>query len=503
MPRIPFPETGKNREQVLAELQARKAEDKSWRDGRVFSLAYFAGEEAYTLAKEAYTLYMTENGLNPSVFPSLRSMESDVVGMAVDLTHGPTEATGVMTSGGTESIAMALYAAREYARVHRSAVREPEVIVPVSAHPAFDKAGHYLGLKIVHAPLRPDLRVDVAAVERLITPNTVLLVGSAPAYPQGVQDPISELSTLAQQRNLLLHVDACVGGFMLPFVEALGRPVKPWDFRVPGVTSISMDLHKYGYTPKGASLVLYRTPELRKAQFYVYTEWPGGIYASPSFAGTRPGGAIAGAWAVLNHLGKAGYLRMAEQVLQTTDRLKRGVNDIPGLHVLSDPEMTVFAIGANKGLDIFSVGDELGLMGWHLDRQQAPDSLHLTLNHVHCGIEEALLADLAKAVELTRKRRLAGFSNWMVRKTVQGAAAVLPRNLMSKLTAWSARASGDDNAVPTRSAAMYGMMGALPNKGDLKPIIIDLLDKLNSPLPIRATENDEAETPQPEAVEAA
>jgi len=257
-------------------------------------------------------LFFSENALNPTVFPSLRRMETEVVAMTAALLGGDEHTVGNMTSGGTESLLMAVLTAREWGRAHKPDVQAPEMVLPATAHPAFEKAAHYFGVRPVHVPVGPDLRADVERMRAAITPRTVLLVGSAPSYPHGVVDPIVEIAQVAQEHGLLCHVDACVGGFELPFLRRLGYPVPDFDFQVPGVTSMSADLHKYGYAAKGASVVLYRDSALRRHQFFAYTDWPGGVYASATLAGTRPAGPIAAAWAVLHYLGEEGYLALAE-----------------------------------------------------------------------------------------------------------------------------------------------------------------------------------------------
>ncbi len=277
---------------------------------------------------------------------------------------------------------MAMKTAREWGKARDAKNATPEVIVPTTAHPAFEKAAHYFGMRTVHVPVGPDHRADLKATQRAITKRTVMIVGSAPSYPQGVMDPIEGLAAIARQHKLLCHVDACVGGMMLPFVRAAGYPVPPFDFSVPGVTSMSVDLHKYGYAAKGASLVLYRNPKLRRHQHFASTDWPGGIYASPTMTGTRPGGAIAAAWAILNRLGHDGYTRLAAEVMQTVTKLRDGINATEGLSVLGAPVMSVLAI-ASAMLNIYEIGDQMTARGWHLDRQQNPASLHLTINHAH------------------------------------------------------------------------------------------------------------------------
>jgi glutamate/tyrosine decarboxylase-like PLP-dependent enzyme len=349
------------------------------------------------LLKEANLAYLYENALNPFRFPSLRRMETEVVGITASLLHGPEGANGCMTSGGTESILMAVKSARERAREERG-VTEPEIVLPVSAHPAFHKAAAYLGLEVKRVPLGKDYRADVDAAAALVSERTALVVGSAPNYPFGVIDPIPELAALAAERGISFHTDACVGGFMLPFFERLGEPVPPFDFRVPGVTTISADVHKYGYATKGASVILHRDGDhLRKYQLFLFDGWPGGTYGSFGMAGARPGAPIAVSWAVLNYLGEEGYVRLASKVRDTTRRLRDGIESIPELHVWGDPAMSLLAFGS-ESVDIFAVGDVMDDRGWNLDRQKGPDALHMMVSPVHERIVEEFLADLRDAV---------------------------------------------------------------------------------------------------------
>jgi len=289
---ISLPPKGIPADDVLSAMLELREHDARWQDGKTWSLVYHAGDELIEFVKEAYTMFFSENGLNPTAFPSLKKFEAEVVAMTASLLGGGKETVGNMTSGGTESILMAVKTAREWARAKNSANIAPEMVLPETAHPAFEKAAHYFSVKPVRVPVGANFRADVAAAKAAITPNTVLMVGSAPSYPQGVVDPIPELAQIAQEKGLLFHVDACVGGFMLPFVRKLGYAVPDFDFRVPGVTSMSADLHKYAYTAKGASVILYKKKTLRRHQYFVYTDWSGGIYASPIMTGTRPGGAI-------------------------------------------------------------------------------------------------------------------------------------------------------------------------------------------------------------------
>lgn len=395
-------------------MTERREKDARWHDGRTFSLVYHASDEHTQFLKEAFGLFFSENALNPSAFASLKQFENEVVSIAAGLLGGDAETTGTMTSGGTESIFLCVKTYRDRARALAAAQagtaqagtaqagrpgprEEPEVILPVTAHPAFDKAAHSLGVKLVHVPVDANFQADLGAVRAALSPRTILLVGSAPAYPQGVIDPIAELAALAAEEGLGMHVDACLGGFLLPFLRELGQPIPPFDFRVPGVTSMSADLHKYGFAAKGASTVLYRNAELRKHQFYARSNWPGGLWGSTTLAGTRPGGPIAAAWAALMALGRNGYLRLARTILETTQAFQSGIQAIPGLRILGKPDMSVFAF-TSDGPDIFAVADAMEGRGWHVDRQHRPDSIHLMITPAHAAIVEPYLNDLRDSV---------------------------------------------------------------------------------------------------------
>ncbi len=472
---------GRPKAAVLEEMQAARQHDLAWRSGRLFSLVFAADAEAHQLMQEAYTLFMSENGLNPGAFPSLRRFETEVVSMTAALWGGSGQVVGNMTSGGTESILLAVLAAREWARVNRPAITRPAIILPATAHPAFDKAAHYFDLQVIRTPVGPDFRADVAAMQAALTPETVLLVASAPSYPHGIIDPVAELAALAQERQLLLHVDACVGGFVLPFARQLGYAIPPFDFSLPGVTSMSADLHKYGYTAKGASVVLYRDRSLRRGQFFAVTEWPGGIYASPSMTGTRPGGAIAAAWAVMQHLGEEGYIRLTQAVLQAAERIKQGVREIEGITLLGDPPVSLLAIGSDT-LDIYQVGDEMSQRGWHLDRQHRPASLHMTVNYAHAQQAEAFVADLAAAVATVRRARWRRFSQRLMVSSARTAMRWLPAEMVNRLSRRFVQ-SGPPTATG-RSAPLYGLIGTLPDRGNVQELVFDLLEQFTERRPI-------------------
>lgn len=474
---LPFPTKGKTEQEIKQIQQEARKNDARWQDGRTFSLVFYAGPDVARVSQEAYLAFYQENGLNLSAFPSIRKFETEVVSMSASLLNGDNEVVGNMMSGGTESIICVVKTAVNKAKKEKPGIK-PEIIAPASVHPAFDKACNYFDVKLIHVPVREDdKRADVEAMEKAINENTIMLIGSAPAYPHGVVDPIEELGRLAQQHHLLLHVDACVGGYMLPFVERLGYKVPPFDFRVPGVTSMSMDVHKYGYATKGTSVLLYRNAEIRRHQYFVYLDWTGGIYASPSVTGTRPGGTFASAWAVMNYLGEEGYLRIAKEVMDATEKVKQKVATMDGIYIMANPHMSVLALASDKH-DIFRIGDELNIRGWHLDKQQHPNTLHMTISYGNVQAIDQFLLDLEASMAEVRKFHIGELGDKVAVGLVKGLSAILPEKQMSKLTQAAAKMGG--TGVPKRSAAMYGMMGALPNEGDVKDLVISILEGMNS-----------------------
>jgi glutamate/tyrosine decarboxylase-like PLP-dependent enzyme len=398
---MPLPPQGLAADVILEQLAAWQAQDVDWKSGRAFSLAYHGGPDVLALATEALARFQSANALNVEAFPSLRRMQHDVVAMIADLLHGGPDAAGFMTSGGTESILLAVKAARTRGRAR--GITAPEMVLPASAHAAFEKGAAYFDVRSVRVPVGADFRADAAAMASAITPNTVLLVASAPAYPQGVIDPVAEIAALAAERDITCHVDACMGGITLPMLERLGHRVALFDFRVPGVTSISVDLHKYGYTAKGASVIVHRNRALRKDQTFVTDNWLGGLYGSSGVLGTRSGGPIAAAWAVLHYLGEAGYLRLTRAARAATEELAAGIAALPGARILGTPEATLLAFTFDDA-DPFAVGAALAARGWVVDQQQPPPSLHCTVNAVHAGVIPEFLSALRAAVAEVRGR---------------------------------------------------------------------------------------------------
>ena len=385
---------------MLARLDALKEHDVRWRDGRAFTLAYSAGPEVAAVADEAHRRFSTENALNTDAFPSLRTIQADVVGIVGDWLQAGPEAAGFMTSGGTESILMAVKAARERGRAERG-VDRPNVVLPTSAHAAFEKGCYYFGLESRRVPVRDDWRADADAMADAIDTDTVLVVGSAPQYPQGVVDPIADIAALAAERDINCHVDACMGGVTLTYLARLGYDVTPWNFTVPGVTSISVDLHKFGYTAKGASVIMHRSKRLRAYQTFVTDNWLGGVYGSSGVLGTKGGGPMAAAWAVMHHLGDEGYLRLTADARRATEQIAAAVRSIPELVLRAEPDAMLLSFGAADpaALDVYAVADALWRRGWYVDRQGPPPSLHLTVNAVHADKVDAFLADLRTSID--------------------------------------------------------------------------------------------------------
>jgi glutamate/tyrosine decarboxylase-like PLP-dependent enzyme len=386
--------------------ETRRARDVDWRSGRCFSLVYDGGADVRDVARAAHDLYLSENALNTNAFPSLGRMQADVVRIVADLLHADEEAAGFMTSGGTESILVAVKAAKERARAERG-ITEPEMVLARSAHAAFHKAAHDFGVTARVVPVRDDWRADVDMMAAAVNDRTVLLVGSAPQYPQGVVDPIPEIAGIASHVGANCHVDACMGGFVLPFAERLGLSVAPWDFRVDGVTSISADVHKLGYSPKGASVIVHRSKALRRYQTFVFDDWLGGLYASPNLLGTRPAGPIAAAWAVLHYLGEEGYLRLTRTTLDAATRLVAGIGSVRSIEVRGEPDAQIVCFGATDpaSFDVFALGDALASRGWYFDRQAGPDSLHATVSAGNAGLIDEFVDDLGELSQDVAGRR--------------------------------------------------------------------------------------------------
>jgi glutamate/tyrosine decarboxylase-like PLP-dependent enzyme len=444
-------------------METYRANDMPWRDGRTWAYIYDPGREAEEVIKRAYMMFLTENGLDPTVFPSTLRFENEVVAMAAAHLNGDENVVGSFTSGGTESIMLAVKAARDYAREKKPQIRDPEILLPCTAHASFQKAAHYLCLKPVIVPVDPQtFKADVAVMRDAITPNTILLVGSAISYAHGVVDPIREIGELAMEKNLLLHVDACMGGFLLPYFRRLGAPVADFDFTVPGVTSISMDLHKYAFAAKGASTVLYRDKELRKYQMYACANWTGYTVINPTVQSTKSGGPVAAAWAVLNFVGDAGYLEIARQVLEATRRIADAIEEMDDLRLLGRPEMNLVAFTSDS-VNVFHVIDEMKAKGWYvqpqLGYQDSQENIHLSINPASVKWVDAMLADLRECV--TRAKEMPS-----------GQLAPVIREMFGSVDAQSfspemfeqmlGMAGVQGSSLPERMAEINEVLNALP-----------------------------------------
>lgn len=446
-----LPASGWTPEQVRAELEKLgEMKHTKWENGRVSGAVYHGGDELLSLQSEAFKRFGVSNPIHPDVFPGVRKMEAEVVAMTLGLFHAPETGAGVTTSGGTESIIMAVLAARQKAHFERG-VREPEIILPETAHTAFRKAASYFKIKVHLVPCpAPSYKVHIPTLTKLINSNTILLVGSAPNFPHGIIDDIPSLSRLALRSKLPLHVDCCLGSFIIPFLSHAGFPSPDFDFRVPGVTSISVDTHKYGFAPKGNSVVLYRTAELRRYQYYVCADWSGGVYASPSMAGSRPGALIAGCWASLMRMGEDGYLNTCLQIVGAAKKIEERIRTSDALcrsiTVIGKPMVSVVAFRANQAqtdtmykVDIYDVADAMSSKGWHLNALQDPPAIHVAVTLPIVNAVDDLLRDLEDVVEACR---------------------------------------GNVTSEKGNAAALYGVAGALPDKGVVDQLASGFLDTL-------------------------
>ncbi len=434
-----LPATSRSHDDILKDVASLAyAEHAVWQAGKASGAVYHGDSEHIDFLNRVYALHSQSNPLHTDLWPSGVKFEAEIVSMTATMLGaddaGGDEIVGTVTSGGTESIIMAMKAHRD-----RAGIAKPEMVLPTSAHVAFDKAARLLGYRQRRIPVGSDGRADVAATAGAIGRRTVVVVGSAPSFPHGVIDPIPDLSHLAKERGVGFHTDACLGGFVIPWAERLGRPVPVIDFRLPGVTSLSVDTHKYGYAPKGTSVVLYRGRELRRHQFHVATEWPGGLYYSTALAGSRPGGLIAGTWAAMVSMGEDGYRRATESILTTADTIRGGIEQIPQLRIIGDP-LWVIAFTSHS-VDIYEIMARMGERGWSLNGLHHPPAVHIavTLRHTQEGVAQEFVLDLRESVN----------------------AAV---------------ARGGE--ARTGSAPLYGMAATFPARGAVADLIARYVDRL-------------------------
>jgi sphinganine-1-phosphate aldolase len=387
---------GRTADDILEELQQRQAKEPDPHGARLFGLVYPTHRgDLEQLVEEVHRRYLFGNALNPFKFPELAELEREVVAMTSSLVHVPGGGGGSMTSGGTESILMSMLVNRS--RAAGRGIDRPQILAARTAHPAYAKAAHYFGMELVKIPVDDGWRADASAAADLVTDRTAVIIASAFNYPHGVMDPVEELAAIADAHGIGCHVDACIGGFVLPFLERLGHDVPPWDFRVPGVTEMSADVHKYGYCPKGASVVLHRDEDWFFHQVFLYEDWPSGLYGSPGVAGARPAAPIAAAWAVMHYLGVDGYAQLMSGLVDTTRKVRGTVDGLDGVEVVGDPIGPVLALESSS-LDLYAVGDVMDDRGWHLNRNVEPEGLHLMLSPAHAEVVDELVGDLTDAV---------------------------------------------------------------------------------------------------------
>lgn len=400
-----MPENGLDRDEIERSMDELASGDIDWRRGRTPLYVFYANEAVYEVGKRAFNKFFSENALGGKrAFFSVARMERDVVSMALDLLHGGGESTGYMTSGGSESIFLAVKAARDWFRHRNPGMRGSlNMVLPYTAHPAFNKAAEAMDLDVRRVPVAAGGRADGAGMARAMDERTFLLVGSAPCFPHGVIDPIAELGEVAESAGAWLHVDACVGGYLTPFVERLGHDLPICDFRVGAVRSLSADLHKYGFCPKPASTVFYRDAEDAERSRFDFDQWPNGAFSTSTLVGTRPAGGVAAAWAVLNHLGAAGYTAIARELMETRDAYLEGLRQLGGFDVVADPDLTIINFRATDDTDIFAVAEHMTSRGWLIGLTQQPKGMHLMLSMKHRDAREDYFNDLAAARDDARR----------------------------------------------------------------------------------------------------
>ncbi len=455
-----LPEKGLSQDEVFKHLDAFRMRDLEWGAGKAFGYVFDPGKDAVEVGKKAYMMFLSESGLDVTVYPSLLKMENDIIAFASEHLNGGAEASGNFTSGGTESIILAVKAARDYCRHTKPEIKEPEMILPVTGHAAFHKAGHYLGVKIVPVGVDSQFRADMKQVKAAVTKNTIMIVGSAPSYALGVIDPIREMATLAKSKDIWFHSDCCMGGFLLPYFKRLGEKVPDFDFSIPGVNSISMDLHKYAYTPKGASVVLYRNKNLRKFQIFACARWNGYSMINTTIQSTKTGGPLAAAWAVLNYVGDAGYLEFAKKKLDAVRRIVKGIESIPDLQLMVKPDMVLIAFGS-KTVNVFHIIDEMSLRGWYIQPALAfatsKENIHLSVNLSNVAHVDQFLKDLADSTEAA-KQLPSGQLASQLQGLMATPGALSPENLPNLLAMVGVSKEG----MPDRMAGINEVMNMLP-----------------------------------------
>ena len=469
----------------LARLRAMQAADLPVHGGRTLAYVYDSGlPDVNRVGREAVAAYAGSNGLDPTAFPSLLAMENDLVGFALDLLDGPAGAVGTVTSGGTESCLLAVQSARD----SRPDLAHPTMVLPDTVHAAFRKAAHYFGVDAVVVPTGPDFRADAAATAAAIDDSTVLVVASAPSYAHGVIDPVVEIAAAAAARGVRCHVDACIGGWVLPYAARLGRAVQPWTFAVDGVTSISVDTHKYAYAPKGTSLLLHRSSAHRKPQYFASAEWPGYTMLNSTMQSTKSGGPLAGAWAVVQSLGDDGYLALTRDVFEAVDRIVAGVADLPALRVVAAPDSTLVALATDGSCDAFTVCDEMTARGWYVQPQMSyagqPPTIHLSVSAATLAHVEEFLTALASSVTAAVASGPVAVDPGVMAFIGALDPATLSEEDFDGLLAASGlvgSSSSGELALPTRMAEVNAMLD-LASPAMREALLVAFLDRLSRPV---------------------
>ncbi|MGA6926263.1 MAG: aspartate aminotransferase family protein [Desulfosarcina sp.] len=453
---------GITRKAVFERLAEFRQNDLKWREGRTFGYIFDPGQAILDVGKDAYTEFLSENGLDFTAFGSLLHLERELAAYLAGHLRGDGQVVGNFSSGGTESIILAVKAARDRYREKRPDIKDPEMVLSTTTHAAFHKAAHYLGVKAVTVSVDPKtFRADVENVRAAITDNTIMIVGSAPSYAHGVVDPIVDLAGLALRRDLWMHVDACMGGFLLPYFRRVGQPVPDFDFSVPGVTSISVDLHKYAYTPKGASLILYRNKDFRRHQIFACSRWVGYTIVNNAVQSSRSGGPMAAAWAVLNTIGDDGYLEIARKKVAAVKKITEGIDRIDGLRMLARPDMCLISFTSDQ-VNVFQIVDEMNRRGWYVQPafsfDNSPAHIHLSINANNLGREDELLRNLAESIAIARDMpdgELIG----MVKESLAGmdATTLSEKDILGLLSAARIKAG----ALPGRMADINSVLDKL------------------------------------------
>ncbi len=458
-----LPKIGIKEQEIFDNFRKLKEYEINWKKGKTFGAVYYPGEDYARVITNAYNLFMQENAFDPQLFESLLAMENEIIYQIGQLLSLDNEVYGNLTSGGTESIFLALLSARDWS-VKNKNITNPEVVLCSTAHPAFLKAMRFLKIKPVLLPPNSDLKLDIGAFENAVNQNTIMLVGSAPCYPYGMIDPVEKLSDLAIRYNLLLHVDACIGGFFLSFLKKLNYDIPPFDFSLEGVSSISLDLHKYAYAPKGSSVLLYKDSRLRKTQFSVYSNWEGGVYASTTFMGTKPGGVVASSWTALNHIGENGYLELTKKTMDATLRIRKFIENHEDLQLIGNPSMSLLAFCC-KRTNIYKLADQLNDRGWYLGRLQNPAAIHLVVSQIHAdGACDEFINDVSEIITQLKKKVIkTQISNF------QDQISVKLLNLMSfkKLKKTILNATANQSKANNKKRMIYALKENLkPNNSD-------------------------------------